>query len=93
MWFQFLFFSMVTQSTTGYGSIVPLTPVAQLCTSIHMLLSVVYTTVIFGVGMSHYYNFHNDPDFARVTVTNDGGVQVKGERRWIIAVQRPGMHS
>ena len=26
--------------------------------------------------MSHYYNFHNDPEFARVGV--DGGVHIAG---------------
>ena len=93
---QFVFFSVVTQSTTGYGNILPTSPISQFVTSVHMLISIVYvcrhlvdrvhfpphapvlftiivclihsyTTVIFGVGMSHYYNFHNDPDFERVT--------------------------
>jgi hypothetical protein len=54
-----------------------MTVVSQLFTTIQMLLSVVYTTVIFGVGMSHYYKFDKDPEFARVTET-DAGVVVHG---------------
>ncbi len=55
-----------------YGTVVPVTAVAQMFVSIHMLLNVVYTTVIFGVGMSHYYKFDKDPEFAKVTQMDEG---------------------
>nr|QLC35906.1 potassium channel protein kcv [Acanthocystis turfacea Chlorella virus mid_9.1] len=45
-WFDCLYFSTATHTTTGYGDLTPKSPVAKLVTTVHMLT--VFAIVISG---------------------------------------------
>lgn len=45
--FDFLYFSLVTATTLGYGDIVPVTPAARVVVCIEVLLGIGWITVVF----------------------------------------------
>eukprot|EP00698_Gefionella_okellyi_P022809 TRINITY_DN7617_c0_g1_i2.p1 TRINITY_DN7617_c0_g1~~TRINITY_DN7617_c0_g1_i2.p1 ORF type:complete len:201 (+),score=36.73 TRINITY_DN7617_c0_g1_i2:217-819(+) len=54
MFVRFLYFSTATMTTTGYGDIVPTVWYTSLAAVFQMLLSVMFTTIIFSKGLSHF---------------------------------------
>jgi len=70
---RFFYFSLVTMTTTGYGMVYPRWWVAQLLVTVHMLVSLLYSVVIFGLGLSKYFKIGEDD--------NAGGGQGGGSRR------------
>ncbi|SPQ95931.1 unnamed protein product (mitochondrion) [Plasmodiophora brassicae] len=53
IWMILWYFSFTTQSTSGFGDIVPRQFVSQVLTSLQMLSSVVYSVAIFAVGTTY----------------------------------------
>jgi voltage-gated potassium channel len=51
---QFLYFSFVTITTTGYGDILPITPLARTLTIFLALFGQLYLTVIIGILIGKY---------------------------------------
>ena len=49
--YEFLYFSVTTMTTTGYGSISPRTPIAQVFCSLEMIVSQLFTQVILSIGL------------------------------------------
>ena len=50
---QFIYFSFTSQTTTGFGDIVPIGALPRLIVSVQLLMTVVFTFVILGLGLSH----------------------------------------
>ena len=50
------YFSCVTMTTTGFGLIKPQHWATHIAVLIHMLISTLYHIVIFGLGLSRYFN-------------------------------------
>eukprot|EP00003_Mantamonas_plastica_P022820 TRINITY_DN3951_c0_g1_i3.p1 TRINITY_DN3951_c0_g1~~TRINITY_DN3951_c0_g1_i3.p1 ORF type:complete len:331 (+),score=44.17 TRINITY_DN3951_c0_g1_i3:242-1234(+) len=51
---KFLYFSITTMTTVGYGDLIPRLWYSYLVVNIEMLVSVTYITVIFGRGLSYF---------------------------------------
>jgi voltage-gated potassium channel len=53
---QFLYFSFVTITTTGYGDILPITPIARTLAIYLALFGQLYLTVIIGILIGKYFS-------------------------------------
>eukprot|EP00941_MAST-03F_sp_MAST-3F-sp1_P003228 g3228.t1 len=82
--FKLIYFSLVCMTTTGYGLMKPQHWFAQIIVCSHMLCSVLYTVVIFGVGLSKYFQALDRED---VNESNGVGIRspVGSPRRQILA--------
>ena len=45
-WIQFLYYSLVTQTTLGYGDVTPISPVAQVWSALEATLGVFYLAIL-----------------------------------------------
>ena len=79
--FKLLYFSLVTMTTTGFGLIKPQHWAPQIVVTVQMIISTVYTIVIFGTGLSRFFKSGDGPvkwrQFRRVSadfdINNNGG--------------------
>ncbi len=53
-WIQFLYFSLVTQSTLGYGDLSPISPVAEIWSALEATLGVFYLGILVARLVSIY---------------------------------------
>jgi hypothetical protein len=53
-WIQFLYYSLVTQSTLGYGDVTPISPVAQIWSALEATLGVFYLGILVARLVSIY---------------------------------------
>jgi hypothetical protein len=58
---QFLYYSLCTLTTDGYGDILPLTPLARSLTNMESLIGMLYPAILIArlVSMEAYYNSEN----------------------------------
>ncbi len=53
-WIQLLYYSIVTQTTLGYGDVTPLSPVAQIWSALEATLGVFYLGILVARLVSIY---------------------------------------
>lgn len=62
LWTSFVYFSLITVTTLGYGDILPLSPLARLCAAFESAIGVLYIAVMIGSIVGRYRNSETTKD-------------------------------